>query len=92
MAKKSRSGLVIIILIIIVLILLGIILYSFVIKPSISGYVLNKQIEAKDATLNTILLQIQQQGYAQISDNQGNTIILVPYNVQQVEVPEAQAE
>jgi len=83
--RKNRTGTIMIVLIVIILILLSVILYSFVLKPSINGYVINKQIQAKDATLNTILLQIQQQGFAQISDTEGNTVVLVPYNVQQVQ-------
>ena len=84
MVKGNRTR-IIIILIVIILVLLSVILYSFVLKPSINGYIVNKQIEVKDATLNTILYQIQQQGYAQISDTEGNTIVLVPYNVQQMQ-------
>jgi len=72
-------------LIIIILILLAVIAYLFVIRPSISGYIVQKQIEAKDMTLNTLLIQIQQQGYAQITDTEGNAIILVPYNAQQAQ-------
>jgi len=66
------------ILVIVIIVLLLFIAYAFWIKPSINGYVIKKQNEAKDIVLNTILLQIQQQGYAQISDAQGNSLVLVP--------------
>jgi hypothetical protein len=84
--RKSRFGAIIVTLILIILVLISFIGYIFVLKPSMNGYVVNKQIQAKnqakDEVLNTILYQIQQQGYTQISDVQGNTIILVPYNPQ----------
>ncbi len=67
-----------IVLIIIVLILISFILFNFVIKSKIDNYILNKQLEAKDATLNSILMQINQRGYAQITDTQGNVINLAP--------------
>lgn len=75
--QRKRTNLIIAILVLIILILIVIILYSFVIKPSINGYLVKKQVEAKDAVLKTILLQIQQQGFTQISDNQG-TLYLIP--------------
>jgi len=90
MAKTNRTKLIIVVLIIVILILLSVILYSFVLKPWINGYVINKQIQAKDATLNAILYQIQQQGYTQIADSEGNTITLVPYNIQQAQEPNTQ--
>jgi len=78
----NKAGKIIAILIIIILILLGFIAYMFLIKPAFNSYVIKKQIEAKDIVLGTLLLQIQQRGYAQITDNQGNIIILVPLQQQ----------
>ena len=75
--KIKRTNLIIVALVLIILILIIIILYSFVIKPSINGYLVKKQVEAKDAVLKTILLQIQQQGFTQISDSQ-TSIYLIP--------------
>ena len=75
---KDRRGILIAVLAVIVLILLGIVLYAFVIKPAIDGYITQKQIEAKDIVLSAMIAQIQQQGYTQISDVSGNAIVLVP--------------
>lgn len=79
MRDNKKTNWLVISLIIVIVILLGIILYTFVIKPQINGYVINKQIEAKDYVLATLLMQIQQQGYTQIADTEGNSVILVPY-------------
>ena len=58
--------------------------YFFFVKPKFQGYVVDKQMEAKDLTLIAIANQINQQGYAQIS--YGNqSLILVPYNPNQAQ-------
>ena len=83
--QRKRTNLIIAILVLIILILIVIILYSFVIKPSINGYFVKKQVEAKAAVLKTILLQIQQQGFTQISDNQG-TLYLIPISQEDLQI------
>ncbi len=86
MDKKARStpARVIFVLMIIILILLAIILYTFLIKPSINSYVIKKQTEAKDIVLSTILQQLQTQGYVQITDQNGNAVLLVPVTPEQL--------
>lgn len=63
----------------VILVLVAIMMYAFLIKPGIDGYVVNKQLDAKDIVLSAMLAQIEQQGYTQISDAEGNTIVLIPY-------------
>jgi uncharacterized protein (UPF0333 family) len=75
---KNRTGKIIVILVLVIIILLGILAYFFVIKPSINGYVIKTQNEAKDVVLSSILYQIQQQGFVTITDQAGNSIILAP--------------
>jgi len=71
-----------IITLLVALVLILVVAYILLIKPSFNGYVVKKQIEAKDITLLNILNQVQQQGYAQIT--YGNqTLVLIPYNPQQ---------
>lgn len=77
--QKDKNRLIISVLIIIILVLLGIILYSFVVKPSLNGYVIQKQLEAQDITLNTLVSQVQQKGYAEIFIGNNQSLILVPY-------------
>jgi hypothetical protein len=55
-----------------------IIAYIFLIKPAIQGYVINKQIEASDFIVGSIINQIQQQGYVQLNYGE-QSMILVPY-------------
>ena len=66
-----------------IIVLLGIIAYTFVVQPAISGYVIDKQLEARDIVLGNMLAQIQQQGYVQITDAQGNVITLAPVDSRQ---------
>ena len=65
----------------VLLVLVVIAVYIFAIKPTIQGYVVKKQIEASDFIIGTILNQVQQQGYVQLS-YLNQSVILVPYNSQ----------
>ena len=53
--------------------------YIVFLKPAIQGYVVEKQIQARDLTLNVLIQQVQQQGYAQITLSDGQSLVLVPY-------------
>ncbi len=76
--KDKRATIIISVLLVIIVLLVGFILYSFLIKPQINGYVVEKQIEAQDMVFLGILSQVQQNGYVQIA--YGNqSLILVPY-------------
>lgn len=68
-------------LVIAVIVLLALVIYAFIIAPSINAYVVQKQLEVKDYVLTTMLSQIEKQGYTEIV-NGNDTIILVPYNPQ----------
>lgn len=78
--KKSQK--VIIALVAIIVILLLVLIYAFLLKPQFNGYVIQKQIDAQNLVLNALLTQLQQKGYVQISDPQGNSIILAPVQQQ----------
>ena len=80
--ETKKAGRLIISLIIIIVILLAVIVYTFLARPAINGYIIQKQIEAKDVVLNALLSQIQQQGYARITDAEGNSVLLGPAQVQ----------
>ena len=82
---KSAPARVIAILLIIIVLLIAILLYTFIIKPKFNAYVVNKQVAAKDAVLNTELLQLQQRGYIQISDQEGKFIYLVQISPEQLQ-------
>ncbi len=46
-----------------------------VIAPSFQGYVINKQIESQQAAVNTIIQQVNQQGYIVLSNDE-QTVVL----------------
>lgn len=86
--QSARAGIIISVLLVIIFLLVGVISYFFLVRPSVTGYVVQKQIEAQNALLTNMLLQIQQQGFLRIADDQGNELVLVPY---QQPAPQQQA-
>ena len=76
--NQKRTNLIMTILVVLVIILLVIIVYAFVLRPAINGYVISAQNTGIQYTINAILLQIQQKGYAEIPVG-NETIILVRY-------------
>mgnify|MGYP001586570685 FL=1 len=82
-----NKNLKIAILALIIIVLAGVMVYSFVIKPKISGYNVEKQTEGVQIAINYILTQLQQNGFVQIPlGNQ--TLILVPYVPPQQQIPQ----
>jgi multisubunit Na+/H+ antiporter MnhB subunit len=80
MEQRRNVGSIVVVLVLVIVLLLGVILYSFFIKPKVNAYVVSKQTEAQDVVVNYILTQVQQQGFVQINDFRNNqTITLVPY-------------
>ena len=78
MADKSKV--VIIVLAILVVVLAIVVLYSFVIQQAIQGYNVQRQTEGMQIAVNSILLQLQQQGFVQIPMGEGQQpLVLVPY-------------
>ena len=81
---EKRHPRIIAVLILVIILLLGVISYTFVFKPAINGYIIQKQGEAIDQVLTIILTQVQQQGFTQLTDrNLNQSFILVPYVPQQ---------
>jgi hypothetical protein len=74
----DRTKVVIAILVVLVVALGAFILYSFVIQPTIQGYVVQKQTEGVQIAVTTILAQIQQYGYVQIPLAENQTLTLIP--------------
>ena len=76
----NQTRIIMVSLILVILILGSVVLYSFVIKPKINGYVVAKQSEGVLIAVNAIISQIQQQGFVQIPVAEGQPpLILVPY-------------
>ena len=80
-----NKNIMIAILALVIIVLVGVMVYSFVIKPKISGYNVEKQTEGVEIAINYILAQLQQNGFVQIPlGNQ--TLILVPYTPPQQQI------
>lgn len=78
----DRTNVVIGFLVVLVVVLAGILLYTLVIKPSISGYAVKYQQQGVQIAVSAILTQLQQNGFVQIPlGNQ--TLYLAPVNPQQ---------
>ena len=78
----NRLKVVVVLLVLIVVILAGILLYAFVLKPKVTGYLTGYttqgQIQGVQFCVGDILSQLQQNGFVQFPlGNQ--TLILVPY-------------
>ena len=89
----STQGKVIIGLILAVVVLLGFVLYMFALKPTVNGYVVNKQVEAQTILLSNLIQQVQQNGYVQIPVGEDQVLTLIPYTEpaqDQTEQPTAQ--
>jgi hypothetical protein len=87
MAKEKRDILVICLVLTVVL-LIGFISYMFLIKPAINANAINwankGYNQAQIDMINSLLSQLQQNGYVLIPTGNGNqTIALVPYQPQQ---------
>ena len=80
--ERESNRILIAVLIILVAVLGGMVLYSFALKPAISGYVVNAQNQGVNLAVASIVSQIQQQGYVQIPVG-NQTLVLVPYNPNQ---------
>ena len=77
--KKNR---VVMFLMLVVIILLGIIVYILVVQPRFQGYVVQQQVSAQKTVIATIIQSLNQNGYVQVTDSNGTTITLVPYQGQ----------
>jgi len=79
--ERSKQGLIIKILIAIIVLLALVLLYFFVVKPSVDSYVLNKQIEAQQLVFANMIAQLQSTGAYQLAIG-NQTLVLIPYNPQ----------
>ena len=75
--RKNRAVMIIMVLVLIVVVLVGIIAYGTLVKPTFTGYVVDKQVEALNGLVVQIQTQIQQTGSYQLTnaDEQGNVIV-----------------
>ena len=81
--QKNRTGLVITLLVVVIILLSVVVLYSFLIQPKFNGFVVDKQNEGilagQNYVVQSILTQVQQNGYVEIPVGENQTLVLVPY-------------
>ena len=75
---REKTGLIIGLLVIIILVLGGLVLYSYVGKPYISGYNNNIYNQGANDALTVLINQVQSRGYAEIPLNNNQVLVLVP--------------
>jgi len=78
----NKSNIVMTIMVLVIVVLAAIVLYTLVVKPKLSGYVVQKQTEGVQIAVNSILLQVQQNGFVQIPLNENQTLYLAPFDPQ----------
>jgi len=81
---KDKKARIMAILIGVIVILVLVLLYFFVVRPSMDNFVLNKQIEGVNFAYSDVVTQIQTNGYfalplGQNEAGEDQTLILVPY-------------
>ena len=81
---KDKKARVMAILVGVIVILVLVLLYFFVVRPSMDNFVLNKQIEGVNFAYADVVNQIQSQGYfalplGQNEAGEDQTLVLVPY-------------
>ena len=77
----NRTGVLITVLVLVIVVLAGVVLFSLWVKPTIDGYVVEKQVDAQALVYQDIVNQVQQNGFFQM--RVGNqTLLLAPFNPQ----------
>lgn len=76
-------------LVLIVIVLGGVLLYTLVVAPSLTGYVVDKQNEGVQIAINSILTQVQQNGFIQIPVGDNQSLFLAPFDPQQAQQAQA---
>ena len=74
------------------IVLAGFILYAYVLNPAISGYATSNYNQGAGDVINVIIGQVQQQGFVQIPVNENQSLVLVPFNPNQVTNPVVEEE
>jgi len=74
----------ILILVGIIIILVGIILFFLVAKPQFEEYIIQKQIEAQQIVVTTMINSLSERGFITIIDAEENQIVLVPMQQEEI--------
>ena len=90
MEIKNRGNLMVGILVAVIVVLLIIVLYGFVVKPKINGFVVNKQIEAQEMVFAGILNQVYTQGGIEIHYGNQSMILIQPSSCEKISFQEVE--
>ena len=81
----DKKNVLITVLVAVIVVMAIILVYIFLIRPSVTGYAVDRRSEGVEFAIASIIAQIQQNGFAQIPVG-NETLILVPY------IPEGQTQ
>ena len=83
MANKQKALMWIMFVVIVVLVL--VLAYVFLVRPAITGYAVDRQIEGYNICYGEIIQQVQQNGFVQFPVGEGQTLYLAPFDPQQAQ-------
>ncbi len=75
----------------IIVVLVLALVYLLFVGPGITGYVVDKQVQAQQVVVEAIIQQVNAQGYVQLS-NGNESVVLVEYVPPQEQVPQGQVQ
>ncbi len=82
----DRNKLLVTFLVLVIVILVAIVAFTFLVKPAVTGYAIDKQGEGVQIAITQILAQVQQNGFVQIPVG-NQTLFLMPFDPQQAQQP-----
>ncbi len=82
--EKDKAKVLVTVLTLLVVVLGMLVVYAFVLRPAMSGYIVKSQNDGAMALISYMVSQIQQQGYTQIPVG-NQTLVLIPYQSPQSE-------
>lgn len=84
----NRTGVLITVLVLVIVVLAGVVLFSLWVKPTIDGYVVEKQVDAQALVYQDIVNQVQQNGFFQMRvGNQTLVLVQAQQPAQQAQAP-----
>jgi hypothetical protein len=81
---KDKRDILILCLILVIVILLGLTAYILLIKPALNGLIIKGYNQGQVDTVNAIISQVSNSGYVELYAGDNQSLILVPYQSQQV--------
>ena len=82
--EKDKAKVLVTVLTLLVVVLGMLVVYAFVLRPAMSGYIVKSQNDGAMALISYMVSQIQQQGNTQIPVG-NQTLVLIPYQSPQSE-------